>query len=90
MEINQDDGVVVVKIKKIFQKAALVLLLHSCKKRAMKLYTDIGYYSYLAQTNNDYTGMIEQNMAQCNEVMAQIRKIKEQLKWERKDYFQDK
>ena len=90
MEIKQEDGIIVIKIKQFFNKIELLCLLKKHKKNLMKIYTDIGYYTYLYQNGKDNRSIIEEKLTECERIMKDIQVIKHEMNLDHPDYFQDK
>lgn len=90
MEYQEEENILVTKIKELGNKFMLFLILKKYKRRIMKIYTDIGYYTYLNQENREQEISIQEKLKECNELMEKIREIKAELKMDKNDYFQDK
>ena len=90
MEMKEEDGIIVMKIKRIFNKIELLCLLKKYKKNLIKVYTDIGYYTYCYQSGSNNHIIIEEKLKECEKVMKDIQNIKHELNLDHPDYFQDK
>ncbi len=90
MEIQEDDNILVIKIKQLGNKIGLFLLMKKYKRKVMRIYTDIGYYVYLNQKENSQDFTIQEKLRECNDLMEKIHQIKDELKMDRNDYFQEK